>query len=353
MFIALRDLRFARGRFALMGAVVALITLLVVLLAGLTSGLARESVSGVRDLPATTAFAFGTPAAGQQLNVADSRVDADQVRRWAGQHGVAEANPLGIAPARLRIGGQEVAVTAFGAEPGSGIAPPSLADGRIVASTALTDKYRDGRAELGGLSYSVTPAATAVSFSHTPVVWLPLADWRKLDAARGGYASVIALNADSGADLAAGDAAARTVTKSGSAALSAVGSYQAENGSLTLIQVLLFAVSALVIGAFFTVWTVQRAPDLAVLKAIGASNGYLVRDALTQAIVVLLAGGIAGAGVATGLGVLAAQAVPFQVDVTTTLVPLALMVAVGVLGAAIAVRRITSVDAINALGAAR
>ena len=36
MFVAIRDLRFAKGRFALMGAVVTLITLLVVLLSGLT-----------------------------------------------------------------------------------------------------------------------------------------------------------------------------------------------------------------------------------------------------------------------------------------------------------------------------
>ncbi|GHH86333.1 hypothetical protein GCM10018793_57800 [Streptomyces sulfonofaciens] len=40
MFLALRDLRFARGRFALMGAVVALIAVLGVLLSGLASGLA-------------------------------------------------------------------------------------------------------------------------------------------------------------------------------------------------------------------------------------------------------------------------------------------------------------------------
>jgi hypothetical protein len=34
----------------------------------------------------------------------------------------------------------------------------------------------------------------------------------------------------------------------------------------------LFAISALVIGAFFTVWTIQRGGDVAVLKALGAST---------------------------------------------------------------------------------
>jgi putative ABC transport system permease protein len=39
MFLAVRELRFARGRFTLMGIVIALIAVLVVLLSGLSSGL--------------------------------------------------------------------------------------------------------------------------------------------------------------------------------------------------------------------------------------------------------------------------------------------------------------------------
>lgn len=44
MFVAWRDLRFARGRFVLIGSVVALITLLVGFLDGLTGGLAAQNV---------------------------------------------------------------------------------------------------------------------------------------------------------------------------------------------------------------------------------------------------------------------------------------------------------------------
>ena len=57
MFLALRELRFARGRFALMGIVIALISVLVVLLSGLSSGLVNDGVSGLKAMPAT-AFAF-------------------------------------------------------------------------------------------------------------------------------------------------------------------------------------------------------------------------------------------------------------------------------------------------------
>jgi ABC-type sugar transport system ATPase subunit len=50
---------------------------------------------------------------------------------------------------------------------------------------------------------------------------------------------------------------------------------------------MLFGISALVVGAFFTVWSIQRRPDVAVLKALGASGRMLVVDALGQAAIVL------------------------------------------------------------------
>lgn len=50
MFLALRDIRFAKGRFALMGGVVALISLLLVMLSGLTAGLGNQSTSAIADL---------------------------------------------------------------------------------------------------------------------------------------------------------------------------------------------------------------------------------------------------------------------------------------------------------------
>ena len=63
-----------------------------------------------------------------------------------------------------------------------------------------------------------------------------------------------------------------------------------------LIRGFLLVISALVVGAFFTVWTIQRSGDIAVLKALGASAGTLMRDALGQAAVVLLLGSVVGVG---------------------------------------------------------
>lgn len=165
---------------------------------------------------------------------------------------------------------------------------------------------------------------------------------------------MIALTTTGGADLAAGDRAAGTSTLSLADSLTAIGSYQAENGSLQLMRGFLFAISALVIGAFFTVWTIQRSGDVAVLKALGASTRYLLRDALGQAVVMLAVGTGVGTALASGLGALiSGGAVPFVLDAATVLVPAAVMIVLGALGAALSIRRITAVDPLTALGSAR
>ena len=92
----------------------------------------------------------------------------------------------------------------------------------------------------------------------------------------------------------------RTVAVSPLASLTALETFKSEVGSLALMIVMLFGVSALVVGAFFTVWTMQRAGDIAVLKALGASDASLVGDALGQALVVLAVGIGVGIGLVVG-----------------------------------------------------
>ena len=115
----------------------------------------------------------------------------------------------------------------------------------------------------------------------------------------------------------------------------------------------LIGISALVVGAFFTVWTISRSGDLAVLRALGASTTYLLRDSLGQAVVVL----VAGIGVGSALSALAATAlagvVPVVVDAATVLVPALALLAVGLLGAVAAVVRVGRVDPHAALAAGR
>lgn len=359
MFVALRDLRHARGRFALVTVVVVMVALLVTFLSMLTAGLARASTSAITDLPADH-VAFTVPEEGDEPDFTASRVTALEWEAWADQPGVTSAEPLGVATTRASSASTTAAITALGVEAGSALAP---AGGPEVGETILTPGAADelglalgDEIDLDGLTLTVAAIADAdLEYSHTPVLWVSLTDWQEIGArgAAGGgpVATVVALTTDGETDLAAADEELGTVTVTTHDARAAVGSFSAENTSLTTMQAFLMAISALVVGAFFTVWTIGRQGDIAVLKALGAPTGYLLRDAVGQAALLLITGVIAGTGVATLLAILLDGAIPVQVSAATTLLPAAGLVVLGLLGAGVAVMRITRTDPHAALSA--
>lgn len=356
MFVALRDLRFARGRFILIGSVVALITVLVGFLSGLTGGLATQNISAVLGLPADR-IVFSAPAAGESgASFADSAVTEDQAAQWAATDGVTAAQPVGISQTRGEAGDTRAAIALFGVQPGFDATTPT-ADGRLglsdPAAEALGVESGDD-VTIAGTAYTVETVGGDGWYSHTPVVQMTLRDWQAYSSATGSpdaYATVLAVTGSP--DWDAADAATSTVSEPPLTSLMALSAFRSEIGSLLLMVAMLFGISGLVIGAFFTVWTMQRKGDIAVLKALGASTPSLVRDALGQALIVLLVGIGIGLGVVVGLGTLAGGALPFLLSPLTTIVPGVIMIVLGLAGAAFALRSVTSADPLTALGSNR
>ncbi|HEY3334009.1 MAG TPA: ABC transporter permease [Candidatus Limnocylindrales bacterium] len=363
-----------------MGAVIALIAVLTVMLSGLASGLVNDGVSGLKSLP-VTAVSFD---AGTKIDNAFSRsvVDATQLAAWRSQPNVADAAFLGVRMANVTTGGgKQVDLTLFGVEPDSFLAPAtsegkglSAVDGIVVSPTARAEGLDLGTVvTIDHMSTRLVVVGFTdgqATFGHVDVAYLPLPTWQliasgyaqpgaptqaQIDALDAPGASVVALQPKPGAslDLAAGDSAAHTVTRTLEASLAASPGYTAETMTLSMIQVFLYAICALVVGAFFTVWTIQRKHEIAVLRAIGASTRYLLRDGLTQAALLLV--GFTGLGVAVGvgLGLLMPDAMPFSLELAPIAVATALTIGLGLLGAAAAVVRIAQIDPLDALAGQR
>ena len=365
MFVALRDIRFAKGRFALMGSVVALITLLIVLLSGLTAGLADQSTSAVRNLPADH-VAFGTSGDGDvEESYADSTVTRAQLDTWSATTGVEWAEPIGVTQSRVELAdGDSTAVALFGVETGGRVAPEEL--GTVNGLTVGDEIAEEHGITVGdtvtiaGQELVVDALVPTEHYSHTPAVWIDIDTWQDIDPrvrhAEGEdapIANVVVAGTDSGDAAETADGDAGTVSATLSDSLTAIGSFASENSSLVTMQGFLYAISALVVGAFLTVWTIQRGGDIAILKALGGSTKYLLRDALAQALIVLITGAALGGAVGVGLGALASNVLPFSLTVGTTVGPVAAMTVLGMFGAVLAVRRITSVDPLIALGGVR
>ena len=259
---------------------------------------------------------------------------------------------------RAGVGDRTAGVAVFAVTPGSLLASEVGAD-QVVLSTKAASSLKvaaGDRIDVAGQPVTVARVSGNDEFSHAPVIWAASAN-APASGQQPANATFLALSTDDGADLATADQRLGTLTLTPGQSLSAIGSYTSENGSLQLMRALLFAISALVIGAFFTVWTVQRSGEIAILKALGASTGYLLKDALGQALALLALGTALGTGIAAGIGAgitaLAGDAVPFVLHLPTLLFPALVMVVLGLAGAAVSLRTVTTVDPLTALGSAR
>jgi len=376
MFLALRELSFARGRFVLMGSVVALICVLMVLLSGLSVGLINDGVSGLQKLPVTS-FAFQADV-DEAAAFSRSAVAVETARDWVGLEGVEEAAPFGNALVNTRSDqGVDIDMALFGVEQGSWLAPEAAigrtlsGPGEIVLAGTLQD---EGVAV--GDTVTIDQIGTELevvgfldgqhTFGHVDVGYVDLRTWQEIRAgARPGEAvpdhvyqdaSAIAVKGTDGAevDLAAGDATAGTSSMTLEESFGASPGYTAETSTLQMIQWFLYAISALVVGAFFTVVTIQRKSEIAVLRAIGAGLGYLLRDSLTQSAILLAASTAVGVGIGVVLGAsIAASPMPFALESAPVALAGILLIVLGMIGAAIAVVRITRVDPLTALGGNR
>ncbi|GGD24738.1 FtsX-like permease family protein [Nocardioides daphniae] len=356
MFVAWRDLKVAKGRFALIATVVTLITVLVTFLAGLTGGLANQNIAALTSLDVDR-IVFATHE-GEQPSFADSVVTEAQADAWASQAGVAAVEPLGISTARLSAGDRQEAVTLFGGGPGTGTVDAPQ-PGQLLLNTTTADALgvaQGQQVEIADRTFVVrTTTDDDLWYSHMPVVYADLDDWRALVTQPGNrtpFATVLGVSGTD-VDYAAADIAADTTSMGVLSSLTALKSFKSEIGSLLLMVGMLFGISALVVGAFFTVWSIQRQPDVAVLKALGATNRMLTLDALGQAAVVLLLGVSAGIATTSLLGLAARNVLPFVLNPLTTVVPGFIMTALGLAGAALATRSITTTDPLTALGSNR
>lgn len=371
MFVGLRDLRHAWGRFLLMGAVIALVAVLTVLLTGLSTGLVNSGISGLRAMPLThLAFAPKTNSTFSQ-----STVDAATIRRLGSEPGIA-AEPLGLTLFNAKdplggsfsialVGVQPDGFMAAGVTGGSrlGRTPNGVIVSRGVAAAGVRvgDRIRLARA---GLVMDVVGVAPTATYGHVDLVYAPISVWRRatygqvtggsLPPSARGLASAAALQIRSGVDVAAVGKRLGVDIVTKKQAYAGSPGYTAETATMSLIIDFLYVIAALIVGAFFTVWTVQRKPDIGLLKALGASNGAVLRDALGQVAVVMLLSTGAGALLGSGIGsLIPAGTVPFALQATAIVSAAAILAAAGMVGSLVAVRRIAAIDPIIALGAAR
>jgi putative ABC transport system permease protein len=380
MFIALRDLSYAKGRFLLMGLVVALVAFLTALLSGLASGLIKNNISGLIELDVThLAFEYNN-----KPSYRNSMIDREMWEGWRDVEGVIQAEPLGhiMFNARMMNNDPLDDVVLWGIEPGSFLEPEVIEGeglGRIENGVIISELLVERGLKLGDhfildrvlTELEVVGIVAEYNIGHVPIIYTPLRKWQEATYGPPGgpppgeklpdilydYASIIALQLAPDIDpqtMEAADIDQGTLTIDKPAAYEASSGYKEEIMTVRLIQVFLIVISAIVIGAFFTVWTIQRTREIGLVKALGGSNWYLLRDAMGQVLILMVAATLVGTLISLWAGQQFAEAgSSFVLDLGTIFASGCLLIVAGVVGSALSVGLITKVDPIIALGRER
>jgi len=375
MFIAIRDLKFAKGRFLLMGSVVALVAFLVITLSGLSAGLVKANISGLMALPVTHIAFEATDHPGYR----NTMIERYMWEGWAEQDGVKAMEPLGHTVFNARTEDDKpLELALWGLVDESFVAPPiSRGDsygGDIENGVVISRGLLDKGVDIGDLIVldrvltelrvvGVTDEYRAIG--HLPIVYAPLAKWQEATYGPPGgpppgeklpdilfdFVSIIALQLDEGVDIAALDDKLETTTLDRLGFYIASTGYKSEVQSVQMIQSLLFVISAVVIGAFFSIWTIQRTKEIGLIKALGASNAYVLKDALGQALMLIIVGTLVGLlGMFWFNELVKDTELPFMLESKTIATSIIMLLIAGIFGATMSIRRITKVDPIIALG---
>ncbi len=377
MFIALRDLAFAKGRFLLMATVVALVAFLMTLLSGLATGLIRNNISGLMALDVShIAFEYN-----KKPNYRNSMIDREMWEGWREHPRVMDTQPLGhtMFMARTEADLPLDDVVLWGIDPGSFLEPAVSRGeqlGRLENGVIIASKLVEKGIDIGDTfildrvltELEVVGVTDEHYIGHVPIVYTRLRKWQeatygppggpppgeKLPSILFDYASVIALQLEPGTgpgDLQSTDIDLGTITVDKAAAFEASSGYVEEVQSVQMIQAFLIIISAVVMGAFFSVWTIQRTKEIGLVKALGASNAYLLRDSLGQVLLLMITATSIGTLAAIQLGrTLEASSFPFMLVLETVGASAVMLVVAGLIGSALSLRLILKIDPIIALG---
>ncbi|MGI9309312.1 MAG: ABC transporter permease [Gammaproteobacteria bacterium] len=376
MFIAIRDLVYAKGRFLLMGVIVALVAFLTAVLTGLSSGLIKNNISGLMELDIThIAFEYN-----DHPNYRNSMVERSMWEVWQGQPGVRAVEPLGHTMFNARSIDDVPLndVVLWGIEAGSFLEPPvtegeqlgRLKNG-VIISGLLAEKFDLGLGDIIILDRVLTELEIVgitpeKNIGHVPIVYTPMRKWQEATYGPPGgpppgeklpdilfdFASVIMLQLDPEADIEQLDIDSGTITQAKVPAYAASSGYKEEVQTVQMIEGFLVLISSLVIGAFFVVWTIQRTQEIGLIKALGGSTWFVLKDALVQALILMITGTLTGTalGIWAGFRMKESLNMPMLLEPETLMGASLLLIIAGLAGAMVSVRIIGKIDPIIALG---
>lgn len=387
MFLARKELWFSKKRFLLIGFIIVLISWLVFMLSGLGNGLSDLGTATIRYSELELAI-FEEEA---EFSLSKSTLTESLVEEIAQLEGVEEAAGIATAAGALVLGtkgetsasetdstdieasGKKTTVFFVGIEPGSFLEPATvsgqaLASGsasnsatRVLVDTSLQDEgfALGDEVTLSGVGteFEIGGFVANEKLNHLPVVYVPLETLREFkylvpgsDMGIDKPVNAIFLKGNKLDREAISQALDGVEVADKKDTLNGVPGYQAENSTISMMLGLLVFISAFVIAVFFYVLTTQKVQQFGVMKAIGASNGFVIKTVVSQVFLLSAVSILIGIGLTYLTTLILPAGMPFNLLPELVVTYGLILLVTSMIGSLFSIRSIIKIDPITALG---
>lgn len=372
MFLARRELWFFKGRFILIGLIILLVSWLVFILSGLGNGLSDLGAATVRynDMDAVI---FQEDA---EFSLTKSILSEDLVPKIEDLSGV-EAAAIGTSPASIVLGNspddssKKTSVMLSGITEGSFLEPKIISGNgldienlnKVIVNNTLADEgfsIGDSIAIPGtDIVLEINGFTENETLNHLPVVYMPMSTFRAFKYAVPGSdmgikdpINAIFVKSSNLTNEEIVDQLEDVEIATKKETLNAIPGYQAENATINMMLGFLILISAVVIAVFFYVLTTQKVQQFGVMKAIGASNGFVIGSVISQVFLLSSISILCGVALTFITAAILPEGMPFNLLPRLVLVYSLLLLAISLAGSLFSVRKIIKIDPLTALGRA-
>lgn len=352
MFLALKELSYAKFKYLLIGCIMAAILFLVFFINGLANGLSEGDSSSLANLPAD----FVLMNADAEGDISKSEISADDQAMIDQQIDASQSTPFVMQYTSVKKEGKKTDAIFFAVGTDHKDLPQSiegkniqqLTGNEIVADVSLKQLYGYQLNDVMtddklNQQFKVVGFVEHQTYSMMPVMYTDLQFWQDHKLLQPGKYNAILYYGDKQEIQ-----GFNSLTKE--EAVTAMPGYTETQGSFTMMLSCLFFISAFVSTVFFYVITIQKTHQFGVFKAVGANTGYIARSIVLQVFLITVFGFVLSMLAILGMSQVLPVGMPFVLSNELLIRTGVIFLVLNLAGSLISVYKVSKVDALQAIG---